>query len=142
MAGRAIWWSNETKDLYESLQYKQDVIFTNRVTNEELYKLMASAHALVYASLFEGFGIPIVEAMQCHIPVITSNVSSMPEIAGDAALLVDPTNTNEITVAMETLASNSTVRNKLIEAGAARAALFTWQRTATLLWESIQKTMR
>lgn len=141
IAGRAIWWSNETKNLFDSLQYKEDVIFTNRVTNQELYRLMASAHALVYVSLFEGFGIPIIEAMQCGVPVITSNVTSMPEVAGDAALLVNPNHVDEIATAMETLTTNNNLRNNLIEAGTKQASLFSWQRTATLMWDSIQKTL-
>ncbi|HAP68989.1 MAG TPA: hypothetical protein DCR04_04575 [Flavobacteriales bacterium] len=98
--------------------------------------------ANVYVSTFEGFGIPIIEAFQSGVPVITSNVTSMPEIASDAALLIDPLQSESISDAMIALASSSKLRLELIEKGHERAALFTWNRSAGLLWESIEKAVQ
>ena len=96
---------------------------------------------MVYASLFEGFGQPIVDAFNAHTAVITSNISSMPEIAGDAALLVNPYNVAEIANAMEQLYGDPQLRNTLIEKGIARKDLYTWDRTADLLWQTIEKAL-
>ena len=106
-----------------------------------LSALTASATALVYASLFEGFGLPIVDAFNAQTPVITSNISSMPEIAGDAALLVNPYQVDEITDALCQLHDHPELRQELIEKGKARQHLFTWERSADLLWKTIEKTL-
>jgi glycosyltransferase involved in cell wall biosynthesis len=118
---------------------KEEVIFTGRVSDEDLNQLVGAALANVYTSTFEGFGIPIVEAFQSGVPVITSNVTSMPEVAGDAALLVDPYDINSMQNAMTKLVNDEKLRSKLIEKGHVRSSKFTWQRTADLLWESILK---
>src|SRR5665213_3900259 len=89
-------------DAYQKMKYKSDVIFTGRLEVDELCKVVGAAFAMAYASYFEGFGIPIVEAIQCEIPVITSNVTSMPEVAGDAALLVDPFSVDSISCLLYT----------------------------------------
>jgi glycosyltransferase involved in cell wall biosynthesis len=96
---------------------------------------------MVYASLFEGFGQPIVDAFNAHTPVITSNLTSMPEIAGDAAMLVNPYSVEEIAHAMYQIASDQNLRNDLINKGIERKGLFTWDRSADLLWETIEKAM-
>jgi len=91
--------------------------------------------------LFEGFGIPLLEAMKCNVPVITSNITSMPEVAGDAALFVDPYRPDEIAQAMEQLATNEQLRKELIRKGAVRCENFSWELSANLLWQSIMKTI-
>jgi glycosyltransferase involved in cell wall biosynthesis len=96
---------------------------------------------MVYASVFEGFGIPIVESMRCGIPVITSNVTAMPEIAGDAALLCDPFSVTSIADAMKKMYGDESLRKSLIEKGKLRALDFTWQNTADSLWRSIEKSL-
>src|ERR1051325_1674730 len=101
IAGRKAWQYEKVMRTYERMKFKDDVKFTGHLTTGDLSKLMSNAIAMVYVSRFEGFGIPIIEAMQCGTPVITSNVSSMPEIAGEAALLVSPESVNEIAEAME-----------------------------------------
>ena len=95
---------------------------------DELPYLYGAAEALIYASLWEGFGMPIVEAMACGTPVITSNVAAMPETAGDAALLVDPHSPARIAAAMDQLTKDSGLRARLIAAGKERAPLFSWDR--------------
>ena len=103
---------------------------------------LGASLALTYVSYFEGFGIPIVEAFRMHIPVITSNVTSMPEVAGDAALLVDPLNPETIAEAMKQVSENTLLRDDLVRKGEIRKNLFTWQKTADRLWESIEKAMK
>jgi glycosyltransferase involved in cell wall biosynthesis len=142
LAGNKRWWTSEMESAYQEMKYKDYVVFTGRVTEEDLGKYTAAAYAMVYASFFEGFGIPIVEAMRCKVPVITSNVSAMPETAGGAALLVDPFSEISIANAMTELNQNAGLRNKLIETGIKRANDFSWDRTADLLWQSVVKTVK
>jgi glycosyltransferase involved in cell wall biosynthesis len=139
VAGRRIWWSEEIDEAYSKMKFKDEVIFTGRLPLDELAKVTAAAYALTYVSLFEGFGIPLVEAMSCDVPVITSNVTSLPEIAGDAALLVNPESADSIAEAMTRLAADSALRNSLIEKGRAQRKKFSWEKSAELLWQSVEK---
>lgn len=141
IVGNRYWWTNEIKEAFERMQYKEEVIFTGRVSDEDLYKITASAFALTYVPYFEGFGIPIIEAMQCGVPVITADITSMPEVAGDAALLAQPFSVDSIAQAMQTMHRDNALRNNLIEAGKQRCTAFSWDRTASLLWDSIVKTV-
>lgn len=100
------------------------------VTEDELRALYAGASAFVYPSLYEGFGLPVLEAMAAGAPVITSNVSSLPEVAGDAALLIDPHDTAAIATAITELLSDTALSDSLRRRGRERAALYSWQRTA------------
>jgi glycosyltransferase involved in cell wall biosynthesis len=101
-----------------------------RVSDEELRALYAGAEAFAYPSLYEGFGLPVLEAMAAGTPVVTSNVSSLPEVAGDAALLVDPTDAAAIAAALESVLTDRAQADELRERGRARAAAFSWERTA------------
>ncbi|MGC8866237.1 MAG: glycosyltransferase family 4 protein [Bacteroidales bacterium] len=141
IAGGRQWWTRELQQALDGMIFKKEVIFTGRVSEEMLPRITASAFALTYVSYFEGFGIPIIEAMQSGVPVITSNVTSMPEVAGDAALLADPYDPDSIATAMEKMWKDAPLRQQLIEKGFERARHFTWDRSAALLWESIEKTM-
>ncbi|HAJ99867.1 MAG TPA: glycosyltransferase family 1 protein [Bacteroidales bacterium] len=123
----------------EGMRFSSDVVFLGRLYKENLHRVVASAHALLLVSHFEGFGVPIVEAMRCGVPVVTSNVSSMPEIAGDAALLVCPKDVSQISDAMLSLATNTELCNDLINKGFSVSAKFTWDKTAKRLWDSIMK---
>ncbi|MBD2436130.1 glycosyltransferase family 1 protein [Nostoc sp. FACHB-110] len=105
------------------------VKFLNYVDYQELPTIINQAIALVFPSLWEGFGFPVLEAMACGTPAITSNLSSLPEVAGDAAILVNPYNTEEITAAMKMIASDAQLRSQLREQGLARANLFSWEKT-------------
>ncbi len=106
------------------------VKFLDYVAYRELPEVIGQAIALVFPSLWEGFGIPILEAMACGTPVITSNLSAMPEVAGEAALLVDPLKVKEIAAAMEQLVRDEGARSDLREAGLKRVAQFSWKLTA------------
>jgi glycosyltransferase involved in cell wall biosynthesis len=115
---------------YENSNFKNDIILTGHLMPEKLNKVLGSATALIFTSLFEGFGIPIVEAFKAEIPVITSNVSSMPEVAEDAAILVNPKAVKAIADAMEKVEQNKNLKTELIEKGKARAKDFNWDKTA------------
>jgi glycosyltransferase involved in cell wall biosynthesis len=129
----------DVKRVIDKSKFKNDIVFAGRQPQEELEKIMASAFALTFVPYFEGFGIPIVEALQCETPVICSNTTSMPEIVGDAGLLVDPFDINSISNGMLELFSNSTIRNQLILNGKERKNMFSWDKSADLLWNSITK---
>ena len=123
--------------LYESIfnyveqhNLKERVHFTGYIDANDLPTIYSLAEGLVFPSFYEGFGLPILEAMACGCPVITSNVSSMPEVAGDAALLIDPKNTEAIAQAMASVISNEKLRKKLIEKGYEQVKKFTWDKTA------------
>ena len=107
-----------------------NIVVLGGVSEEELVRLYSSAVAFLFPSLDEGFGLPIVEAMRCGCPVITSNVSCMPEVAGEAAILVDPYNIGDILSAMKDMISNPVRRDELIEKGFDRAKHFSWKDTA------------
>ena len=141
MAGRN-WNYTEAEQTCEAMQSKSDVIWPGHLSRNDLTRLMAAATAMVYVSLFEGFGIPIVEAMNCEVPVITSTSSSMPEVAGDAALFVDPTSIEDIAAKMAIMSSSEGVRSELIEKGRIQRQKFTWEKAASQLWESLMKTTR
>lgn len=141
VVGDKKWWQGEIEDTYLAMQYRDEVIMMGRQQRDTLARLYASARALVYASLFEGFGIPIVEAFRAETAVITSNVTSMPEVAGDAAAIVDPASVDEITAAMARLWNEDEYRQSLIEKGRARRELFSWEQTADKLWKTIETVL-
>ena len=139
VVGSRQYWKGELEATYHAMRYADKVRFFGHVEPSLLASLLSSAVALVYPSLFEGFGIPILEAFYAETAVITSNVTSMPEVAGDAALLIDPLDVEAIADAMRQVATDSTLRQDLIERGRQQRTLFSWQRTARLLWEEVLK---
>ncbi|MBL4709397.1 MAG: glycosyltransferase family 4 protein [Flavobacteriales bacterium] len=142
VVGNKKWWPNELEQVYQSLTHKKEILFMGRLSDQELSKALSGAVALTYLPYFEGFGIPILEAFQTRTPVITSNVTSMPEVANGAALLADPKNIDQIANTMQTIISNSEKRDEMIEKGTTRAKDFSWEKSAKLLWESMQKTLK
>ena len=123
----------------EHLGLQSSIKFLGYVPYSQLPVLMNQAIALVFPTLWEGFGLPILEAMACGTPVITSNLSSMPEVAGDAALLVNPYSVGEIAHAMQTVATDSKVRSNLKKASLARSAEFSWHKTGKATANILQK---
>jgi len=107
------------------------VKFLDYVPYNQLPRIIGEAIALVFPSLWEGFGLPVLEAMACGTPVITSNLSSLPEVAGNAALLIDPYNTQEIAAAMKAIATDSTLRSHLRTLSLQRASQFSWAKTGS-----------
>ena len=123
------------------MKHQQDVIFTGRVAEEDLYKITAAAYAMVYIPFFEGFGLPIIEAMACDVPVITSNVTSMPEVAGDAGVLVSPHDVKQVAEAMIKLTNDQNFYQQKKLASAKRKLDFSWDVSAVQLWNSIEKVL-
>ncbi len=106
------------------------LVLTGYISEQDIAAVYHQSEVFLYPSLNEGFGLPILEAMTCGVPVVTSNVTSMPEVAGDAAILVDPTNADDITAAMKKALLDLPLRQKMIGEGLKRPALFTWEQTA------------
>lgn len=142
LAGSHAWGGSDIYKTIDTVSCKDDIIFTNRLSEEDLANVMASAFALTFVPYFEGFGIPLVEAMQSEIPIITSNVTSLPEIAGDSALFVNPFEVNEIKNAMLRLHSSIDLQKQLVEKGKHRKNNFSWDKSADLLWKSVEKSLR
>ncbi|MCH8546237.1 MAG: glycosyltransferase family 4 protein [Cryomorphaceae bacterium] len=131
----------ETKSFYQNMQHREDVIFAGRRDGDDLNKLYNGADALWFVSHFEGFGIPIIEAFKAGCPVITANNTSMPEVAGDAALICEANDEKGIAEAMHRVVNDGNLRNSLIEKGIKRAEVFTWDKAAERLWACLKKTL-
>lgn len=117
IVGRKAWKNKDLQKLLLEPFFSEEVIWTSKISDAALTQVVGAAFALVYPSLFEGFGIPIIEAQKAGIPVITSNTSSMPEVTGTGGILVDPTQIAEITKAMKRLYTDSALRKELVEKG-------------------------
>jgi len=141
LAGRLAWKYDSFIQNLKKYKFKEDVIMLGYLSEDDLVKITGSAYALVYPSLFEGFGVPVLEAMKCNVPVITSFGSSMEEIARDAALYADAKNFEDIAGKMMLIYKDEKLRKELIEKGKIIAAQYSWQRTAELLWQSILKAV-
>lgn len=142
LVGRMAWKNEELQQVYQSIKCAEDIILTGHISNTDLPLYLASAEALTYVSVFEGFGIPILEGMSSGTPVVTSNVSSMPEVAGDAALLIDPHDPTSIRNGMDTIVSDLELRKELISKGSERIHQFSWKKTADHIYEMLQKIAR
>ena len=141
IAGRLAWDYDKITEKIETYKFRQDVKLLGYMSEAALAKLVAAAYALVFPSYFEGFGVPILEAMQSLVPVITSNTSSMPEVGEDAALYADPTDAADIADQMKRIFTNENLRDQLVEKGKVVAAKYTWQRTSELMWQAIQQAV-
>lgn len=139
IVGNKMWWNQDLQKSFENISHKGDITFMGRINQLELNNVYASALALCFVPYFEGFGIPILEAMKCACPVIVSNCSSMPEVAGDAAILVNPLKIEEISHAMYRVDQDNKLRSQLSAKGQVRAEKFSWNSTAVALWKSIEK---
>lgn len=130
LAGGTGWFFREVFDRVQALGLAEQVTFLGRVDDTDLPALYNGALFLAYPTLYEGFGLPALEAMACGTAVLTSNVSSLPEVVGDAAVLVDPTDVESIANGLQTLLDNTTLRKQLEWAGQQQAAQFSWEKAA------------
>jgi glycosyltransferase involved in cell wall biosynthesis len=130
VGARNFWKSSPVVKEVKELGLKSYVRFTGYVPDEDLPAIYSGADLFVFPSIYEGFGLPVLEAMACGIPVVTSNTSSLPEVAGDAALLVDPYSVDEIAAAMRRVLCDPDVAAELCAKGLQRAKQFSWERTA------------
>ncbi len=137
IVGENLWKKDNTYLNGISVETASKIHFTGHLSLEKLTKVMASANCLTYVPYFEGFGIPLVEAMQSGVPVIAGNLTSLPEVCGEAALYVNPLDVSEIANAMKEISENETLRESLISKGMVRSKLFTWNQTAENIWKEI-----
>lgn len=127
---------------FKTMEYRQDVIFTGRKEPEELACLLGAAWALVFVPHFEGFGIPLLEAMHCNVPSVASKVTSLPEVAGETAIYADPSDIHSIAVAMTRMATDTGLREQLILNCRPQRQKFSWDTTADKVWETIESAIR
>lgn len=139
LSGHILWDDKNILSAMEKLKFKSDIVFTGRVSDEELNGLLGAAACLSFVPTFEGFGLPIVEAFQSEVPVICSNTTSMPEVAGDATILVNPFDVTEIAQAMKTIFRNEGgLCASLVEKGRKQKLKFSWDLTAASLMQCIR----
>lgn len=141
IVGEAFWWDARMKEAMARLKNKEKVVFTGRLGQQELHTVLADARALAFVSYFEGFGIPVAEAMRCGVPVVAANATSLPEVAGDAAVYCDPFSTESIAQALLHVWNDAPLRERLAQAGMQRAARYTWHRSAQALWACVEKVI-
>jgi glycosyltransferase involved in cell wall biosynthesis len=135
IVGSAMWTDEK---LPISKETENRIIFTGHLEKIELTKIMASALALTYVPYFEGFGIPLVEAMYCGTPIIAANTTCLPEVAGDAAIYCDPFNIQDIANGMISLLDNENLRIELKEKGLKRGHIFSWDNAAQQVWTELE----
>lgn len=134
--------TGEIFETYENMRFKNDVVFTGRVLTSELHQIFGGALALTFVPYFEGFGIPVVEAMSAGVPVICSNTTSIPEVGGSAVLYADPCKIEQITEAMIKMADSKELRDELVVKGMVQKNKFSWDETARLLWMSVERALQ
>lgn len=140
LAGRLAWQNGPIQEELQKMKYANDVIFLGYTDAKDLYKIVASAQALTYVSLFEGFGIPILEAMYCDVPSIASSTSSMPEVVGKAGILVDPYSSESIAKGMIQMANDDLFRQACIVEGREQRKQYSWDLTAQKMWAALEHT--
>lgn len=141
IVGSAMHLTGEIDKTYRKMSFSEDVIFTGRLDISDLHLILASAEALVYIPFFEGFGIPLVEAMYAETAIIAGNKTSLPEVAGDAALLCDPDDHKTVAEYMKLIATNPEIRVSLIEKGRIQREKFSWAKSGERLWNCVEKAI-
>ena len=142
VVGEKYYWTSEIKQTYINMKYREDVVFTGRLLPEDLKTVFGAALALTYVPYFEGFGIPIIEAMNCDVPVITSNITSMPEVAKDAALFVDPESEKSIIGGIERIFSEPKLHDELSNKGLSQAKKFSIEKMMKNLVNAYEEIYR
>jgi glycosyltransferase involved in cell wall biosynthesis len=138
IAGRMAWQHEEFTHVLSTFKFRNDVTLTGYISQEELVKLMGSAYALIYPSVWEGFGMPVLEAMQAGVPVLCSGTSALPEIAEDAALFFDPLKPDDIGLQMAHVYKDEQARSLMIDRGLKRAGSFSWNQSCKLVREIME----
>lgn len=133
IVGKKGWKFKQIEESLEKYNMKEEVIFPGYIKGEDLHKMYQLAQVFVFPSLYEGFGIPPLEAMASGCPVVSSNVASLPEVVGDAGLLIDPNNSYKMAEAVADLIDRDNVRATMIERGFKQAEKFTWKRSARIV---------
>jgi glycosyltransferase involved in cell wall biosynthesis len=141
LVGSKGWLSDEIYDLPKKLGIEEQVRFLGYIPDEKLPTLYSGAKAFLFPSLFEGFGLPILEAFACGCPVLTSNISSMPEVAGKTAILVNPYSIDEITQGIQQISTNGKQRQKMIQSGFVQVQKFSWEKAARETLKILEKTV-
>jgi len=142
IVGKKGWMYEEIFEIVKTKKLENEVIFTGFVDLEDLPFLYNGAEAFIYPSIYEGFGIPVLEAMSCGTPVVTSNISSMPEIIGDAGLTINPKDSNELFQAIKTLLINKDLRKKYGKKGLERSRKFTWKNCAKITLATYEEVFK
>lgn len=138
IVGGALHKTESIEKAYSEMDFKENVLFTGRLETTELCKVVASSECLAYIPHFEGFGIPLLEAMYAETAIISGNTTSLPEVVGDAALLCAPTDYEKVAEYMNCICSDQNLRNDLIEKGRLQRQKFSWQLSAEKLWKCIE----
>ena len=138
LAGPRMFKTAEIFRVWNRMSHREDVLFLGTVPEERLARIYSGACALLFVSTFEGFGIPILEAMNCDVPVVASDRTALPEVSGNAAIFVNPYSVEAIAGAMKAVFFDKTLRRTVVEKGRERKTLFNWDRTAGLLWEAVE----
>ncbi len=141
IVGDRMFKTGEITTTWKGMKHRADVIFTGRHEPSTLHKILGAAEALTYFPYYEGFGIPLVEAMYSEVPILASNVTSIPEVAGKAAVYAGPDNIKAMAELMHRIVMEKDLRNKLINEGRIQRQQFSWDKTADALWEVIVKTV-
>jgi len=141
LVGAPMWKDGEEAQVLNKMTFANDVIQLGRMSHANMSRCLSAALAMTFVPLFEGFGIPAIESFASGVPLICANNTSLPEVVGDAALLVDAEKVEQIAGAMMRMEVEADLRNELIEKGLQRALRFSWDESAKSLWESIQKTI-
>ena len=141
IVGTELWTNANVKvDIKEAI--KNQIHFTGHLPLDTLAKVMGAATLFTYVPYFEGFGIPLVEAMKCGTPILSGNLTSLPEVAGDAALYCDPMCVQDISLKLSTLANDSNLRDELSRKALERSTLFSWDRSAQKVWEVLEQHLK
>ena len=142
LAGRDAWHNKELFETIEKSPFKKEIHLPGYVRTEDAVPLVASAEAMIYPSIYEGFGLPMVEAMACGVPVICSNVSSLPEVAGNAALQFDPMDVQQLSEHMHAITTDQHLKNEMIRLGYERRKIFSWDKAAEEIYTILENVAR
>lgn len=139
LAGRFAWQTGAVRSAYEQARHRADIHFLGYVPEVQLHRLMGGALALTYVSISEGFGLPLLEAMYSEVPILSANTTSLPEVAGPAALLVDPFSVEAIAGGMQQLWADAALRERLVEQGREQRSHFDWDQAASSVYQLLHR---